>query len=83
MALESVPAEVVFDYSTGGKNIAVVAPLIGQSGWLACSQLSVNSLDVEEALILVGVADDFDLIKFSAPERLQDRLLLMFDQFHG
>jgi superfamily II DNA or RNA helicase len=57
-ALSLTPSEVVFDYSGSSKNIAVVAPLVGKSGWLACSRLSVHSLETEESIILAGVTDD-------------------------
>lgn len=57
-ALSLTPSEVTFDYSGSGKNIAVVAPLIGKSGWLACSRISVHSLETEESIILAGIVDD-------------------------
>jgi superfamily II DNA or RNA helicase len=57
MVLSPPPAEVTFDYTGSGKNIAVVAPLVGKSGWLTCSRLIVNSLETEEALILGGGTD--------------------------
>ena len=57
MALSPPTAEVTFDYSGSGKNIAVLAPLVGTSGWLSCSLLNVNALETEETLILVGTTD--------------------------
>ncbi len=51
------PAEVTFEYTTSGKNIAIVTPLVDTAGWLTCSRLSVQSLDSEEHLILAGVTD--------------------------
>lgn len=51
------PSEVTFDLTGGGKNIAMLAPLVGQSGWLVCSRLGVHSLDSEEHVILAGVTD--------------------------
>lgn len=56
-ALAVSPAEVTFDYTTGGRNIAVLMSLVGNAGWLTCSRLSVHSLDTEEQLILAGIAD--------------------------
>ena len=55
-------AEVAFDYTASGKNIAVIAPLIGKGGWLACSRLSVNSLETEESVILAGLTDGGELL---------------------
>lgn len=57
-ALAVSPADVTFDYTTGGRNIAILTSLVGKTGWLMCSCLSVQSLDTEEHLILAGVADD-------------------------
>ena len=62
MRIQPHPAEVTFDYSTSAKKIAVLAPLIGESGWLTCTRLSVNALETEEHLILVGVADNGDAL---------------------
>lgn len=56
-ALNVPPADVTFDYSGGGKNIAVLAPLLGRSGWLLCSRASVQALETEESLILAAVTD--------------------------
>lgn len=56
-ALALTPSEVTFNYTDGGKNIAILTPLVGAAGWLTCSRLSVQSLDTEEHLILAGVTD--------------------------
>ena len=61
-ALKLSPAEVTFDYSGSSKKIAVLAPLVGQSGWLTCSHLSVNALETEEHLIFAGVIDNGDAL---------------------
>ena len=34
------PREVTFDYTGSGKNIAVLEPLVGRAGWLACARLT-------------------------------------------
>ncbi|HQU43504.1 MAG TPA: helicase-related protein, partial [Pirellulales bacterium] len=63
-------AEVVFDYTTSGKNIAAVSPLAGKKGWLACSRLAVNSLETEESLILAGLTDDDEALDGLTDERV-------------
>lgn len=65
-------AEVLFDYTTSGKNIATVAPLTGKSGWLACSRLAVNSLETEESLILAALTDDDEALDESQCRRFFD-----------
>ncbi|MEI8372183.1 MAG: SNF2-related protein [Planctomycetota bacterium] len=72
MALAPSPAEVVFNYTHGGKNIAVLASLIGKSGWLTCSKLDVRSLESEDALILAGVVDSQEPMDETACRRLFD-----------
>ena len=72
MALAPPPAEVVFDYSGSRKNIAALAPLIGQSGWLTCSRFGVQSLESEDTLILAGFTDNQEPLDESACRRLFD-----------
>jgi len=72
MALSLPPAEVVFDYSGSGKNIAALKPYVGRSGWLACSRLGIQSLDREDALILVAFTDDRQPLDENACRRFFD-----------
>src|SRR5581483_4677154 len=71
-ALALSPAEVTFDYSGSSKNIAVIAPLVGKSGWLTCSRLSVHALETEEVLILAAITDDGQRLDDSQCRRLFD-----------
>ena len=57
-ALTPPPAAVTFQYTQSGKNIAILAELVGQSGWLTCTQLTLNALETEDQLVLSGVTDD-------------------------
>jgi ERCC4-related helicase len=50
-------SEVVFDYSNCGKIISVMQPLIGQSGWLQVSALTISSFEGEDYLLLSGRID--------------------------
>ena len=71
-SLKPPPAEVTFDYSGSAKKIAVLAPLVGKSGWLTCTRLSVNALETEEHLILAGVADNGEALDEGQCRRLFD-----------
>lgn len=51
-------AELTFEYSASGKRIALLNHLIGKSGWLMCSHLSITALDVEDYVVLTGFTDD-------------------------
>jgi ERCC4-related helicase len=55
--LDTPPAVLRFDYSGSGKNIAVLTPLVGQSGWLVCQRLSVEAVESEDELLWVGFTD--------------------------
>lgn len=72
IALNPSPAEVIFDYSGSGKNIAVLTPLVGKSGWLTCSRLAIQSLESEDALVLAGVTDAQEPLDETACRRLFD-----------
>jgi hypothetical protein len=71
-ALKPSPAEVTFDYSGSAKKIAVLAPLVGKSGWLTCSRLSVNALETEEHLILAAITENGDALDEGQCRRLFD-----------
>ncbi len=52
------PAEVIFDYNAYEGTVAILKPYVGQSGWIVCTQLSVEALDTsEDHLLLVGRQD--------------------------
>ena len=52
-------AEIIFDYTHHVGRISQIEPLIGKSGWLAASLLSVDALgQSEDHLLLSGVGDD-------------------------
>ncbi len=50
-------AEVVFRYKESGRKIAVVESLVGQSGWLLCSRLTISAFETEDHLLFAGVTD--------------------------
>ncbi|MEX0642702.1 MAG: SNF2-related protein [Pirellulales bacterium] len=50
-------AEVVFDYTNHPSKVSVLEPLVGQSGWLEVSKLTVTAVDVDEFLVFAGRTD--------------------------
>lgn len=64
------PVRMTFDYTDHGAQIAVLASLLGQSGWLALGILTVASLDTEEFLLLTAVADDGTVMDGEVCQRL-------------
>jgi superfamily II DNA or RNA helicase len=55
--LAASPAEVVFDYTESGKNIAILEPFVGSSGWLACAYLTVSAMETEDHLFFAATTD--------------------------
>jgi adenine-specific DNA-methyltransferase len=52
------PAQIVFDWTSYRPLVSVLQPLVGHSGWLRLSLLTVQSLDqVEDYLIFAAVTD--------------------------
>jgi adenine-specific DNA-methyltransferase len=51
-------ATIAFDYSAHGSVVSLLEPLLGQSGWLELSKLTITSLDMEEFVLLTGIADN-------------------------
>ena len=46
------------DYSGYGEVVSVLKPLVGRSGWLELSKLTIQALDKEEFLVLAACTDD-------------------------
>jgi ERCC4-related helicase len=55
--LNTPSSELLFFYTESGKNISIIEPLVGQSGWLACARLTVKAMEVEDYLFFAGVTD--------------------------
>lgn len=52
------PAHLRLDYSNHPTIISGIKPLAGRSGWLTATKLSVESLEMEEYLVLAAHTDD-------------------------
>lgn len=50
-------AEVTFDYTNHPSKISVIEPLVGQSGWLEVSRLTVSAVEVDEFLVFAARTD--------------------------
>ena len=71
-ALACPVAGARFDYAGSGKNIAILEALRGQSGWLACAQVTVTALEAEDLLIAAGIADSGVILDEAQCRRLFD-----------
>jgi len=64
-------AEIAFDYSEHEGRISQIEPLIGKSGWLSASLLSVDALgQSEDHMLLSGIGDDGAVLGIEAVSRL-------------
>lgn len=52
------PARVVFNKSTLAEKVGLVEQMVGQSGWLHVSKLTVSALEDEDRLIFAGIQDN-------------------------
>ena len=50
--------EVVFDFTGSGKKISILEPLVGMSGYLSLTSLSIDALELEDYLIFSGITED-------------------------
>jgi hypothetical protein len=51
------PATLRFDLTGSGRNIAILEPFKGASGWLSCSKLTMQALETEDVLLFAGLVD--------------------------
>jgi hypothetical protein len=63
---------VIFRYPESGKNISILQPLKGKSGWLMCMHVTLTALDTEDHLILAGVTDRGEVVDDAQCRRLFD-----------
>jgi hypothetical protein len=62
--------ELVFDYSGNGTTIMALAPLVGASGSLSLSQMTINSIESEDHLIISANTDDGEKLNDNQTRRL-------------
>jgi len=65
------PAEIVFDYTNYRPTVSILEPLVGQSGALLLSLLTIKSLDqVEDYLIVAAMTDGSQALDEEQAHRL-------------
>ena len=70
--LNTPPAEVTFRYRDSGKKIAILEPLVGASGWLACARLTVSAMETEDHLFFAGATEAGESLDDAQCRRLFD-----------
>ena len=71
-AMQLPVSEIAFRYSSSGTHIAILEPLVGQAGWLACSRYRMNAIESEDHLVFAGMTDDGQVISTDQCRRLFD-----------
>lgn len=56
--LPTPETELSFLYSNTGRNISIIEPLCGKSGWLMVQQLTVTAFETEDYVLFAGTTDD-------------------------
>lgn len=69
---ETPPAQLAFRYQGSGKRIAILEPLVGKGGWLACSRLTLSAMDTEDHVFFAGVTASGDPLDEAQCRRLFD-----------
>jgi superfamily II DNA/RNA helicase len=62
--------EVSFDYTNTQTKISLLEPFIGKSGWLKVEQLSIQSFETEDCLLVACISDDNQIIEPEIAQRL-------------
>lgn len=70
--LDTPPVELIFNLTQSGKNISILAPHIGHSGWLLCRKFTVDSIEAEDHILFAGARDDGTPLDQSECKRLFD-----------
>lgn len=63
-------AELVFDYTNYGKIISPIKELVGTSGVLKISELTVDSFETEDTILITAVKDNGDILEEEIAKKL-------------
>ena len=63
---------VAFQFNATGRNSAALEPLVGRSGWISCTLLTVNALEAEDNVLLAGYSDEGVVLEDAQCRRLFD-----------
>lgn len=63
-------SELIFDYSNTPKKISILEPLVGKSGWLSAYNLTINSFEAEDHILLSCLTDEKIELDYEQGRRL-------------
>lgn len=62
--------EITVDYTQSGKNISLVKNLVGKSGWMRLTKLSIDAFESEDILVLTTVTDTGEILDQELSEKI-------------
>ena len=68
--LKTPTAKVFFDYQLHDAKVTIAEQLLGQSGWLTLSLLTIESLQTEQYLVFTGLKDDGSVLDTDTCQKL-------------
>jgi SNF2 family DNA or RNA helicase len=63
-------AELVFDYSNYGQIITPIKELVGSSGYLKISQLTIDSFESEDNILVTAIKDNGEVVEEDVAKKL-------------
>jgi ERCC4-related helicase len=72
MSASTPDCEATFDLTSSGRNVAILQPLVGKSGWLCVEQLTVSAIDAEDEIVYTAHVDDGSVLELDQCRRLFD-----------
>jgi len=63
-------AELVFDYTNHGQIISPIKELVGVSGSMQVSQLTIDSFESEDVILVTGITDDGETLEDETAKKL-------------
>ena len=64
------PHRLMFNYGNHSTKVSVIENLVGKSGWISLTRLSIESLDNEDHLVFSGFSDDGQVLDQEICEKL-------------
>lgn len=61
-SIEPPISDISLDYSNSPLNVAIIKQLVGQSGWLAVEQLTIDSFEKEDIFLYACITDKGDVV---------------------
>ncbi|MEZ5056569.1 MAG: SNF2-related protein [Saprospiraceae bacterium] len=68
--LNTLPRELIFDYTNTPTKVTTLEQYVGQSGWMMVSHLEIDSFEFEDYLIVSCFTDEGEIIENKTAQRI-------------